>query len=67
MATRLIPSDTFSDEVLIESMINAMLDSDFSQILAVTPYGFKDYEKDGTSVHPAWRDSVWHVSVKTRI
>ncbi|KAF8187168.1 FAD-binding domain-containing protein [Pholiota molesta] len=60
MATRLIPSDAFSDEVLIESMINAMLDSDFSQILAVTPYGFKDYEKDGTSVHPAWRDSVWH-------
>ncbi|KAF9477860.1 FAD-binding domain-containing protein [Pholiota conissans] len=60
LASRLIPSDKFEDDVLIESMINGMLDSDFSQILAVAPYGFKDYDKYGTSIHPAWRTSVWH-------
>ncbi|KAF8967507.1 FAD-binding domain-containing protein [Flammula alnicola] len=60
MGTRLIPSDKFTDEVLIDAMIKAMLDSDFCQILAVTPFGFKDFDKDGTSINPAWRNAVWH-------
>lgn len=62
MASRLIPSSKFDDEILIESMINAMLDSDFGQILAVTPYACKECDGHGTSINPAWRDAVWHVS-----
>ncbi|KJA21009.1 hypothetical protein HYPSUDRAFT_188119 [Hypholoma sublateritium FD-334 SS-4] len=59
MATRLIPSGAFDDERLIDLMANAMVDSDFGQILAVAPYGFKDYDEHGTSINPAWRDAVW--------
>ena len=63
MATRLIPSSAYEDEQLIDRMANAMLDSDFGQILAVAPYGFKDYDEHGTSINPAWRDAVWSVSI----
>lgn len=62
MATRLIPSGAFDDERLIDLMANAMVDSDFGQILAVAPYGFKDYDEHGTSINPAWRSAVWSVS-----
>ncbi|KIM38694.1 hypothetical protein M413DRAFT_29932 [Hebeloma cylindrosporum] len=60
MASRLLPSDKFTDDTLIEAMINGMLASDFSQILAVTPFSFKNFDKDGTSINPAWRNAVWH-------
>jgi hypothetical protein len=61
LASRLIPSDKFTDDTLIEAMINGMLASDFSQILAVTPFSFKHFDKNGTSINPAWRNAVWHV------
>jgi hypothetical protein len=61
MASRLLPSDKFTDDTLIEAMIDGMLASDFSQILAVTPFAFKNFDKDGTSINPAWRNAVWHV------
>ncbi|KDR84449.1 hypothetical protein GALMADRAFT_133744 [Galerina marginata CBS 339.88] len=60
LATRLIPDNKFTDEVLVDSMIEAMLESDFGQILAVTPYAFKNFDKTGTSINPAWRTAVWH-------
>lgn len=63
LATRLIPDHKFTDEVLLDSMIEAMLESDFGQILAVTPYSFKHFDKTGTSINPAWRTAVWHVSL----
>ncbi|KAF8165978.1 FAD-binding domain-containing protein [Crassisporium funariophilum] len=59
LATRLIPADNFDDEKLIDAMINAMLESDFGQILAVTPFAFKGFDT-GTAINPAWRTSVWH-------
>jgi hypothetical protein len=67
MASRLLPSDKFTDDTLIEAMINGMLASDFSQILAVTPFSFKNFDKDGTSINPAWRNAVWHVRSYTLV
>jgi FAD/FMN-containing dehydrogenase len=61
--SRLLPSDKFTDDILIESMINGMLASDFSHILAVTPFAFKNFDKNGTSINPAWRNAVWHSSL----
>jgi len=63
LASRLLPSDKFTDNTLIESMIDGMLASDFSQILAVTPFAFKNFDQNGTSINPAWRNAVWHVRV----
>ena len=62
MASRLIPADRFSDDTLIDALTAKVLESDFGQILAVTPFAFKDYEPEGTSIHPGWRNAVWHVS-----
>lgn len=62
LTTRLIPENKFDDDIMLDSMIDTMLDSDFSQILCVAPTGFKDYDKDATSIHPGWRNAVWHVS-----
>ncbi|PPQ73619.1 hypothetical protein CVT26_010527 [Gymnopilus dilepis] len=60
MASRLIPADKFSDDTLIDALTAKLLESDFGQILAVTPFAFKDYEPEGTSIHPGWRNAVWH-------
>ena len=48
-------------------MINGMLASDFSQILVVTSFSFKIFDKDGTSINPAWRNAVWHVRSHTLV
>ncbi|KAF8887279.1 hypothetical protein CPB84DRAFT_1787041 [Gymnopilus junonius] len=45
---------------LFKDMTNAMLGADFGQILATTPYGFKGYDRGGTSINPAFRTAVWH-------
>ncbi|KAF9554873.1 FAD-binding domain-containing protein [Agrocybe pediades] len=57
LATRLFSGAALSDPVTVDAMIDGMLDSDFGQILAVTPYNVKD---TGTSINPAWRKAVWH-------
>ncbi|PPQ74692.1 LOW QUALITY PROTEIN: hypothetical protein CVT26_007602 [Gymnopilus dilepis] len=60
VASRLIPDTSFGNDSLFEDMANAMLGADFGQILAVTPYAFKDYDRNGTSINPAFRTAVWH-------
>uniref|UniRef100_A0A8H7XZV8 FAD-binding PCMH-type domain-containing protein n=1 Tax=Psilocybe cubensis TaxID=181762 RepID=A0A8H7XZV8_PSICU len=59
IGTRLIPSDKFDDDILIEAIISGMLDSDFSQITAVTPFSFKKFNGNDTSINPAWRTAIW--------
>ncbi|PPQ77163.1 hypothetical protein CVT25_010791 [Psilocybe cyanescens] len=62
LGTRLIPSDKFGDDILVDAIANGMLDSDFGQILAVTPFPFKDFRHGETSINPAWRNAVWEAS-----
>lgn len=62
MASRLIPADTFTNEELIDSLADGLITSDFGQILVVPPYAFQGYEQNATSINPAWRTAVWHVS-----
>ncbi|PPR04848.1 hypothetical protein CVT24_007236 [Panaeolus cyanescens] len=61
MATRIIEDKKMKNDKLVDALINGMLESDFGQILAVTPYTFKNFDKSGTSIHPGWRNGIWHV------
>ncbi|KAF9034095.1 hypothetical protein BJ165DRAFT_746484 [Panaeolus papilionaceus] len=60
MASRIIEDKKMTDDKLIDAFTNGMLESDFGQILSVTPYGFKGFDKDGTSINPKWRTGIWH-------
>ncbi|KAF8887280.1 hypothetical protein CPB84DRAFT_1849918 [Gymnopilus junonius] len=59
LASRLIPADKFTDETLIDSLVDGVVSSEFGQILSVAPFAFKDFD-NGTSINPAWRTAVWH-------
>ncbi|KAJ3513634.1 hypothetical protein NLJ89_g2843 [Agrocybe chaxingu] len=59
-SSRLISDYLVANDDVLSALAGAMVSSDFSQILAVTPYAFKDFDKDGTSINPAWRTAVWH-------
>ncbi|PPR04434.1 hypothetical protein CVT26_002263 [Gymnopilus dilepis] len=63
LASRLIPAEKFSDKTLIQGITNASLAADFSQILAVPPFAFKDFDPQATSVNPLWRKAVWHSAI----
>ncbi|KAF9035121.1 hypothetical protein BJ165DRAFT_1615500 [Panaeolus papilionaceus] len=60
LASRIIPDTKMSDPAVIDAITTGMLESDFSQILAVPPYGFKNFEANGTSINPNWRTGIWH-------
>ncbi|KAH9893386.1 FAD-binding domain-containing protein [Cubamyces lactineus] len=64
--SRLIPADNFETESKREELVDRLipvLDNALPIVFAVAPYYFKD---DGeTSVTPAWRNSVWHVTAST--
>ncbi|KAF8877997.1 FAD-binding domain-containing protein [Infundibulicybe gibba] len=60
MASRLIPASEFNNSQLVDAMADGLAGCNFPQVLAVTPYAFKQYDNN-TAVTPAWRDSVWHV------
>ncbi|KAF8883172.1 hypothetical protein CPB84DRAFT_1750726 [Gymnopilus junonius] len=48
IASRLISSEKFKDETLIQGIADAFVEADFSQILAVPPFAFKDFDREGT-------------------
>ncbi|TFY55055.1 hypothetical protein EVJ58_g8490 [Rhodofomes roseus] len=61
--SRLIPAANFasneSQAELVDRVIEALDDSPYQIIFAVTPYYFKS--PGGTSINPIWRESLWHV------
>ncbi|KAJ3513633.1 hypothetical protein NLJ89_g2842 [Agrocybe chaxingu] len=59
-SSRLVPAHLVANDDVLSALTTAMISSDFSQILAVTPYAFKDFDRNGTSINPAWRTAVWH-------
>ncbi|KAF9049183.1 hypothetical protein BJ165DRAFT_1403000 [Panaeolus papilionaceus] len=60
LASRIISETQTSDPAVIDAITTGMLESDFNQILAVLPYGFKNSETNGTSINPNWRTGIWH-------
>ena len=66
LGTRLIPSSFFSTDdgrAQLGALINDTLSFASPYIGASTPFGYKN-DTSGTSVTPAWRDAIWHLSVK---
>ncbi|KAE9377580.1 FAD-binding domain-containing protein [Stipitochalara longipes BDJ] len=75
--SRLIPRDEFANSAKIDSFIDTMLEA-MDDIVAVagpslakqislvankvTPFNTPDPQKT-TSIHPAWRDALWHLEV----
>jgi len=68
LGTRLLPTSLFSTEEgrqILSSVINQTLEFASPYIVAGTPFLY-DYEEGTTSVTPAWRDSLWHLSISSR-
>ncbi|KAI0646623.1 FAD-binding domain-containing protein [Trametes meyenii] len=68
LATRLIPAKFFSTasgRAQLSELITSTLPFASPYIVAGTPFLF-DEEPGATSVTPAWRDAVWHLSVKVQ-
>ncbi|KAH9484479.1 FAD-linked oxidoreductase [Psilocybe cubensis] len=65
LASRLIPAKNHETEQsrleLRDALMNAFANSAFSQIHITTPYGFKGSQGLDTSVHPAWRTTLYQV------
>ncbi|TFK67439.1 FAD-binding domain-containing protein [Pluteus cervinus] len=64
ISSRLIPKSSFSTSQSRESLVNALLSANTATpgliILLTAPASFKPTER--TSVTPAWRDSIYHVT-----
>ncbi|KAF9535189.1 FAD-binding domain-containing protein [Crepidotus variabilis] len=63
LVTRLIPDKSFTDQTLIDSVTDGLVNSDFGQILVVAPYAYKDFDPSATSINPEFRNAVWHALV----
>ncbi|KAF9034094.1 FAD-binding domain-containing protein [Panaeolus papilionaceus] len=63
LASRIIDDTKMADDNVIEAVADGLLDSDFSQILAVPPYAFKNFDPTATSVNPKWRTGIWHTAM----
>jgi hypothetical protein len=65
MASRMIPARNHatakSRAELKEALFKAFKSAFFSQIHITTPYGFKGSDGSDTSVHPAWRSTLYQV------
>ncbi|KAJ2935972.1 hypothetical protein H1R20_g1124, partial [Candolleomyces eurysporus] len=68
LASRLIPTSLFKTRETRTSLVDALLEANSVPthpsliILFTTPYSTPDAERK-TSVHPAWRESMYHVTV----
>jgi hypothetical protein len=65
-SSRLIPGTVFgsSPTQLRDAILTIANNSVETIIFADTPFSFEGYEGSGpTSVTPAWRNSIWHVSL----
>ncbi|KAF8980399.1 FAD-binding domain-containing protein [Cyathus striatus] len=62
--SRLIPVDHFTAEAtrdrLVDMIITALQNATLPVLFAHTPFHFGD--QGGTSVTPAWRNSLWHIA-----
>ncbi|EIW51643.1 FAD-binding domain-containing protein [Trametes versicolor FP-101664 SS1] len=68
LGTRLIPTSVFTSEAgraALIALIKENLPIASPYIVAGTPFNFKA-ETNATSVTPAWRNSVWHLSIKAQ-
>ena len=66
LGTRLIPSKFFSTEegrAELSALVNETLSFASPYIVTGTPWLFKA-QKGATAVTPAWRDAIWHLSIK---
>ncbi|KAF9481267.1 FAD-binding domain-containing protein [Pholiota conissans] len=64
-SSRLIPANTFksSPTQLRDALLNITANSVETILFADTPFSFKPFAGTGpTSVTPAWRNSIWHVT-----
>ncbi|KAH9849044.1 FAD-binding domain-containing protein [Lenzites betulinus] len=68
LGTRLLPASLFQSatgRAQLSAVIKEILQFSSPYIVAGTPFLFKA-EAGATSVTPAWRDSVWHISTKAQ-
>ncbi|OJT09758.1 hypothetical protein TRAPUB_13717, partial [Trametes pubescens] len=65
--SRLIPADNFQtpekQTELVDRLMPVLDNAPLPLIFAVAPFFFKD--DGGTSINPAWRKSIWHVTAST--
>ncbi|KAI0634750.1 FAD-binding domain-containing protein [Trametes polyzona] len=68
LGTRIIQTSIFTSETgraQLSALIKETLPAASPYIVAGTPFNFKE-EPGATSVTPAWRDAVWHLSTKVQ-
>ncbi|EMD34723.1 hypothetical protein CERSUDRAFT_116916 [Gelatoporia subvermispora B] len=68
LGTRLLPTTLFSTEegrAALSNVFKQTLPFASPYIVAGTPFLYQ-YEEGSTSVTPAWRDSLWHLSISSR-
>ncbi|KAI0371373.1 FAD-binding domain-containing protein [Pilatotrama ljubarskyi] len=68
LGTRLLPASLFSTEPgreQLSQLITSTLPFASPYIVAGTPYLFQE-QPGATSVTPAWRDAIWHLSIKVQ-